>query len=210
MFVSALQDCRSDDPLDVARGTGVTLELGDGTVLLDAISGTFNVPLGYDHPAVVAAIREQSLRGVHLSSEFTREWAARVLGPLLDHAPPGITAAWVRDLTGSTANECAVCIAQKATGRGEIVSLFLSHHGQTLYTTGLSGNAFRRAAFPAGPTTGTKIPAPYCHRCFYGQSYPDCGLLCADRLADFLEFASSGSVAAVICLSVPRGRLPIL
>lgn len=121
-----------------------------------------------------------------------------MLGPLLDHAPPGITAAWVRDLTGSTANECAVRIAQKATGRGEIVSLFLSHHGQTLYTTGLSGNAFRRAAFPAGPTTGTKIPAPYCHRCFYGQSYPDCGLLCADRLADFLEFASSGSVAAVI------------
>ncbi|MFK4188850.1 aspartate aminotransferase family protein [Streptomyces sparsogenes] len=181
-----------------ARGLGLTVELEDGTALLDAVSGTFNVPLGYNHPAVVDAIREQSARGVHLASEFTRDRARQVLQPLLAHAPQGVSAAWMRDLTGSTANECAVRIAQKATGRAEVISLFLSHHGQTLYTTGLSGNAFRRAAFPSGPATGVKMPAPYCHRCFYAQSYPDCGLLCAERLADFVEFASSGSVAAVI------------
>lgn len=184
---------------ELGQGDGLTLELADGTRLLDAVSGTFNLPLGYNHPAVVAAIREQSGRVSHLSSEFTRKHAQRIMEPLLERAPSGIGAAWVRDLTGSTANECAVRIAQKATGRSEVMSLFLSHHGQTLFTTALSGNAFRRAAFPATHTSpGPKLPAPYCHRCFYARSHPDCGLMCADRLEDFIEFASSGSMAALI------------
>ncbi|PXX59331.1 4-aminobutyrate aminotransferase [Nocardia tenerifensis] len=181
------------------RGRGLTIELPDGTTLLDAVSGTFNLPLGYSYPGVVAAIREQATHAVHLSSEFTGERAQAAVRPLLEKAPPGITKAWVRDITGSTANECAVRIAQKATGRREVLSLFLSHHGQTLFTTALSGNSFRRSAFPAAQSgSGVKIPAPYCHRCFYGQNYPDCGLMCADRMEDFLEFASGGSVAAVI------------
>lgn len=192
---------RHDDaPLsELGTGDGLTLCLPDGTRLLDAVSGTFNLPLGYNHPAVVAALREQSGRLSHLSSEFTRRRAQQIVEPLLERAPGGIGAAWVRDLTGSTANECAVRIAQKATGRSEVMSLFLSHHGQTLFTTSLSGNAFRRTAFPATHTSpGPKLPAPYCHRCFYARTHPGCGLMCADRLGDFVEFASSGSVAALI------------
>lgn len=181
------------------RGRGLNLELADGTTLLDAVSGTFNLPLGYDHPAVVRAVQEQTAALTHASSEFTRSLASEVVAPLLEAAPAGISSAWVRDLTGSTANECAVRIAQKATGKSDVVSLFLSHHGQTLFTTAVSGNAFRRASVPVS-TSGlsVKAPAPYCHRCFYNESYPSCGLLCADRVQDFVEYASSGSVAAVI------------
>ncbi|MER6399896.1 aminotransferase class III-fold pyridoxal phosphate-dependent enzyme [Kitasatospora sp. NPDC001603] len=196
---TARQESTDARTYTLARGRGVTIELDDGTTLLDAASGTFNVPLGYNHPRVVSAIRRQLDRGLlHLTSEYTRERATQLLKPLLPYAPEGITAAWMRDITGSTANECAVRIAQKSTGRHEVISLFLSHHGQTLFTTALSGNAFRRAEFPAGPPTGVKVPAPYCHRCFYGQSFPGCGLMCVDRLDDFIEYASSGSVAAVI------------
>ncbi|WP_026118091.1 aspartate aminotransferase family protein [Nocardiopsis salina] len=180
------------------RGRGLTVELADGTVLLDAVSGTFNLPLGYSHPDVVMAVQRQMGEAAHLSSEFTKERARDVLIPLLEHAPEGISSAWVRDLTGSTANECAIRIAQKFTGKSEVASLFLSHHGQTLATTGVSGNAFRRSFFPASHTAGMKFPAPYCHRCFYGQSPKNCGLLCAERLDDFITFASTGSVAAVI------------
>lgn len=180
------------------RGRGLHLELTDGTVLLDAVSGTFNLPLGYDHPAVVDAVRSQVGAIAHAGSEFTKERAASIMQPLLEHAPEGIGAAWVRDVTGSTANECAIRLAQKATGRHEVLSLFLSHHGQTMVTTALSGNAFRRASFPGTATAGAKVPAPYCHRCFFGQTYPSCGVMCADRIDDVIEFASSGSVAAMI------------
>ncbi|MER6399867.1 hypothetical protein ABT263_28070, partial [Kitasatospora sp. NPDC001603] len=45
----------------LARGRGSSIELWDGRTLLDAASGTFNVPLGYDHSRVVGAIRRQLL-----------------------------------------------------------------------------------------------------------------------------------------------------
>lgn len=58
--------------------------------------------------------------------------------------PDQINDFWFRDIVGSTANECAIKIAQKATGNSEIISLFLSHHGQSIFTTEISGNAFRK------------------------------------------------------------------
>ncbi len=181
------------------RGDGLWLTTADGTMLLDAASGTFNLPLGYSHPHVVAAVKAQADRLGHASSVFTKPLGGALAERLLAHAPERLNRAWMRDVTGSTANECAVKIAQAATGRRQVVSFFLSHHGQTMATTAMSGNAFRRAGFPATATAETLVvPGAYCHRCFYAQSYPSCGTLCATRIDDFLEFASSGSVAAVL------------
>ena len=180
-------------------GDGLLLRTDDGRTLLDAASGTFNLPLGYSHPHVVAAVKRQADRIIHASSVFTKPLRDTLAERLLAHAPEHINRAWIRDVTGSTANECAVKIAQMATGRRQVVSFFLSHHGQTMATTAMSGNAFRRAGLPATATAETLVvPGAYCHRCFYGQSYPSCGTLCATRIEDFLEFASSGSVAAVM------------
>ncbi len=170
----------------------------DGTEFLDAVSGTFNLPLGYRHPTVVAAVVAQLGRHSHLSSHLEDPARHELATKLISYAPLAIKAAWIRDLTGSTANECAVRIAQRATGRSETMSLFLSHHGQTIFTTAMAGNSLRRKGFPVTTIAGTKIPAPYCHRCFYRANYPGCELLCAERIADFIEYASSGSVAALI------------
>jgi 4-aminobutyrate aminotransferase len=180
-------------------GQGLRLLREDGVEFLDAVSGTFNLPLGYSHPAILAACHEQMDDLVHLSSSLADESAAHLLAELLADAPPGLSRGWLRDLTGSTANECAIKIAQKATGATDIISLFLSHHGQTALTTAISGNAFRRRDQPAARSPfALHVPAPYCHRCFYRQRHPECGLLCVERIADFIEYASSGSVACVI------------
>lgn len=184
---------------DHLRGDGLWLTTVDGTRLLDAASGTFNLPLGYSHPHVVAAVKSQAARVAHVSSAFSKPLGDVLAERLLAHAPEHLNRSWIRDVTGSTANECAVKIAQVATGRRQVVSFFLSHHGQTMATTAMSGNAFRRARFPATATAeALVVPGAYCHRCFYGKSYPSCDTLCATRIEDFLEFASSGSVAAVL------------
>lgn len=183
------------------RGAGLRLTMSDGTTLLDAVSGTFNLPLGYDHPRVRAAMHSQLDRGVHVSSQFSQIEAEALKADLLAVAPRKMGAVWLRDVTGSTAVECAVRIAQKRTGKTDVVSLFTSHHGQTIFTTGLSGNAFRRRHSPAasGAAAGSvKVPAPYCHRCFFAARHPGCGLLCATRIQDFIDYASSGQVAALI------------
>lgn len=179
------------------RGDGVRLHV-EGRSFIDCASGTFNLSLGYSNPEVAAAVHEQIDRCCHLSSELTKVKSAEIFESLREFLPAHIERFWFRDLVGSTANECAVRIAQKATGRSGIVSLFLSHHGQTAAATGLSGNAFRQASFRLPFVDSLKVPAPDCNNCFYGQKPDNCGILCASRIEDFLEFASNGQVAAVI------------
>ncbi|HXU45034.1 MAG TPA: aminotransferase class III-fold pyridoxal phosphate-dependent enzyme [Thermoanaerobaculia bacterium] len=180
-------------------GHGLRLIADDGSEYLDAVSGTFNVPLGYDHPEVVDAVIAQLRRCAHLSSTYSGAFAQQVLDALLEIAPPGLGAGWMRDLVGSTANECAVKIAQKATGASDVVSFHLSHHGQTLFTTAISGNAFRRSGFPdAVSPHSIKVAPPYCLRCPFHATFPSCGFRCVEAVEDAIRYASSGSVACLI------------
>jgi 4-aminobutyrate aminotransferase len=181
------------------RGRGLRLFTDDGVDYLDAVSGTFNLPLGYDHPVVVDAVIEQLRKCAHMSSTYSAAYAREVLRLLTDLAPEGIDAGWMRDISGSTANECAVKIAQRYTGHSDVISFFLSHHGQTHFTTSISGNAFRREGFPGTANANSiKVPAPYCYRCSYRAKFPGCGFLCVEAIEDFIRYGSSGSVACVI------------
>jgi 4-aminobutyrate aminotransferase len=179
-------------------GEGVYVVDADGRSYIDCASGTFNLSLGYGHPAVVRALREQAEQLIHVTSGFQTELVNRLAARLVELAPPGLTRAHVKVCSGSTANEGAIKMAQRATGRTEVVTLFRGHHGQTMAMTQVSGNAFRRAGFPPGVGAAVQVPDPYCLRCFYGQNRVSCGLMCVDRISDFLEFASSGSAAAVL------------
>ena len=180
-------------------GRGLRLIREDGIEFLDAVSGTFNLPLGYDDPRVVEAVIDQLRRCAHVSSSYSAPYAQAVLDALLELAPDNLGSGWMRDLTGSTANECAIKIAQKSTGKSDVLSLHLSHHGQTVFTTAISGNAFRRSAFPATRSAmSIKVPAPYCYRCPLQSSYPGCGFACVESIADTLEYAGNGSVACMI------------
>ncbi|MEU8657586.1 aspartate aminotransferase family protein [Actinoplanes philippinensis] len=185
--------------------TGLPDYVGDGIYLhvrgerfIDCASGTFNVSLGYSAPEIIEALHGQLDRVAHLSSEFTRDRSAEIFALMRDDLPPHIGAFWFRDVTGSGANEAAIRIVQKATGRSDIVSLFLSHHGQSAATTGVSGNAFRQRSFSLPFAHSVKIPGPDCANCFYGQLPGSCAMLCARRLEDFVEYASSGRVAALV------------
>ncbi|MET3543480.1 4-aminobutyrate aminotransferase [Paenibacillus favisporus] len=180
-------------------GKGITLVDDAGTEYLDGVSGTFNLSLGYNHPHVVEKVQEQVGRLTHMSSTFTEPYVNEVLDQLTEHAPNGIDTGWMRDITGSTANECATKIAQKYTQATDIISLFLSHHGQTQFATAISGNAFRRKHFPNSTAANSvHVPAPYCYRCPFNASRPNCGFQCIESIHDHLEYASSGSVACII------------
>ncbi|MFF2409988.1 aspartate aminotransferase family protein [Streptomyces sp. NPDC058092] len=183
--------------LECCIGRGAHLYI-QGKRHIDCASGTFNVSLGYTLPEVTDAVHAQLDRCAHLSSDLTRSKSREIFDLLREFLPDHIESYWFRDIIGSTANECAVRIAQKATGRTDVVSLFLSHHGQSIATTGMSGNSFRQSSFRLPFAGSLKIPAPDCAHCFYRQEPTSCRMLCAQRLEDFVEFASSGQVAALI------------
>lgn len=180
-------------------GRGIKLIDDTGTEYIDSVSGTFNLSLGYNHPYVVQKVQEQVGNLTHMSSTFTEPYVDEVLSHLLEYAPNGIDTGWMRDITGSTANECATKIAQKYTGDTDIVSLFYSHHGQTQFATGISGNAFRRKGFPNSSVPNSlHVPAPYCYRCPFDAKPSNCGMKCVEALADQIEYGGSGSTACMI------------
>lgn len=178
-------------------GEGIHLYI-DKKEYIDCASGTFNLALGYSAGEITQALHRQLDLCCHLSSDYTKEKSRVIFDLLKEFLPEHINAFWFRDIIGSTANECAIQIAQKATGKREIISVFLSHHGQSIASTGISGNAFRQSYINTPFTGSLKIPASDCENCFYGQNKNGCSILCARRLEDFIEFASDGQVAAFI------------
>jgi 4-aminobutyrate aminotransferase-like enzyme len=180
------------------RGKGIYLYDTDEREYLDCSSGTFNLSLGYGHPEVIAAVRDQAERLIHVTSSFQTGPVNELVRRLVEVSPSNLTKVHLKVSGGSTANEGAVKMAQAATGRRDVITLFRSHHGQTMMTTTLSGEAYRKAPFPYLFPGVVHVPDPYCYRCFYRQHPSQCGLLCVERINDFIEYASSGSVACIV------------
>lgn len=198
---AVLNDQKNELPsveLKKFKGSGCHLKTPDGKILIDAASGTFNLPLGYSDARMTNALTQQIAVCSHLSSIFTKPSVDVLMKLLYPHLPAYINRYWFRDITGSAAVECAVRMAQKATGKSEIISFFKAHHGQSIYTTHLSGNAFRIENFEQGIIPALKIPNPDCNECFYNANRDTCGLLCAKRIVDFIEYASTGKIACLI------------
>ncbi len=184
--------------LKMVRGEGIYLYDSDGRRYIDCASATFNLSLGYSHPAVVQAIRDQADQLIHVTSSFQTDQINELSRRLVDLAPTPITKAHLKVAGGSEANEGAIKMAQRATGKRDVITLFRAHVGQTMMTTSMSGNAFRKEPFQTLFHNTLQVPDPYCRRCFYAQTQDSCGQLCVERLYDFMEYASSGSVAAFL------------
>nr|QIY67215.1 aminotransferase class III-fold pyridoxal phosphate-dependent enzyme [Streptomyces sp. RPA4-2] len=182
----------------MVAGEGIHLYDSDGRGYIDCASATFNLSLGYRHPAVIQAIKDQADQLIHVTSGFQTAPINALAHRLVQLAPKTISKAHLKVDGGSAANEGAVKMAQRITGRRDVITLFRSHVGQTVMMASLSGNAFRKQPLAQLYHGGLQVPDPYCMRCFYGQDPRSCGLMCVDRINDFLEFASSGSVAAVL------------
>lgn len=148
-----------NDILDRYQGDGVYLRV-DGRRFIDAASGTFNLPLGYTNKSIADRLKAQIDRGCHLSSAYTLEMSQVILQNLRRYLPEDLSRIWLRDVSGSGAMECAIRMAQKHTKRSGVMSVYLAHHGQSLATAQISGNAFRLRDFNVVIPGSVKIPAP--------------------------------------------------
>ncbi|AYA41940.1 aspartate aminotransferase family protein [Xenorhabdus nematophila] len=183
-----------EDTLSRFVGQGPYLVI-DGEKYIDAASGTFNLPLGYTNQRIAEKLKQQIDRCTHLSSAYTHEMSQYILSKLVKHTPKGIDHIWLRDVSGSGAVECAIRIAQKATGRSGIISFFLAHHGQSLATAQISGNAFRIKDFHINIDGSIKIPAP---TSVLAESESQSERVPFVDLEQFIQLGSSDNIACLI------------
>ncbi|WP_202638724.1 aspartate aminotransferase family protein [Bailinhaonella thermotolerans] len=184
----------------VDHGKGVHFWDSDGNRYIDCASGTFNLHLGYSHPEITRAIREQAERVLHVTSSFQSGPVNDLVENLVRVSPENLTRVHLKSSGGSEAVEGAVKIAQQATGRDEVISFYRSHHGQTLNMIEASGNAFRRKPFRGGQPHGYyKAPDPYSlRRVFPGKSDEELGQYALALLEEHIEYATSDRIAAIL------------
>lgn len=168
-------------PITLERAEGPWLYTADGRRILDMYGGHAVSALGHGHPDLVRVVSE-SFAGLDFYSNsvempIQQEAATRVLNgsPHLAHVH------FVN--SGTEANESAIHVARRLTGRRTVVSFDVSFHGRTLASLSATGL----------PAYQRRLSLP-----------PDAELHRFIRFGDVGDLARiDDSVAAVICESVP-------
>ena len=125
--------------LTVVRGDGCRVWDDEGRAYLDFGAGIAVVGLGHRHPGVTEATHAQLDRLWHASNLYWTEPMLR-LAELLSERMGGAQAFFCN--SGAEANEAALKVARKATGRSRVVALDGGFHGRTygaLSATGQPG-----------------------------------------------------------------------
>lgn len=180
------------------KGEGIYLIDSSGKRYIDCASATFNLSLGYQNKQVIEHVKSQMDNLIHVTSSYMTPPISELAKKLAKLTPKGLDKIHLKVSSGSVANEGAIKMAQHLSGKKDIISCYRSHIGQTIFTSALSGNSFRRKPFPGNTHGILHTPAPYCHRCPYSEKPETCSLLCAEVINDQIEHASSGNVAAFI------------
>lgn len=133
-------------PVVLDHGEGVKVTDIDGNEYLDMFAGIAVNALGHNHPKLVKAIQEQAEKLIHISSIYYNE-------PALIYAKKLIEMTSFDRIfyanSGAEANEGAIKLAVKYTGKSEVISTVESFHGRTVVTLAATGHEHYHEPFKA-------------------------------------------------------------
>lgn len=134
--------------LEVEKAEGIYIYTTDGKRYMDMVSGVGVSGLGHGNTYVNDALKKQIDKHLHVMvyGEFVQHSqyeAARLLTSLL---PSELDCCYFVN-SGTEANEAALKLAKRVTGRTKIVSFKGAYHGGTHGSLSVSGNEMKKAAF---------------------------------------------------------------
>ncbi|HMG92928.1 MAG TPA: aspartate aminotransferase family protein [Chryseolinea sp.] len=140
----------TDSPylISIERADGIYLYGPDGKRYIDLISGIGVSNVGHRHPKVVTAIKEQVDKHLHVMvyGEYIQSAPNLLAKKLSELLPASLNCSYFVN-SGTEANEGALKLAKRFTGRTEIVSCRKSYHGSTHGSMSVSGNEMKKMAF---------------------------------------------------------------
>ena len=182
--------------LAAVKAEGIWIEDSDGNRYMD-FHGNSVHHIGFGHPRLLAAIRDQMAELPFSPRRFTNLPAIELAERLTGLAPEGFGKCLFAT-GGSDAVEIALKIARAATGRFKTLSFWDSFHGAGFGASSVGGEATFRSHIAGPLLPGAEHVAPFdCYRCPYGHSDADhCAVACAEMVRYVLEM--EGDISAVI------------
>ena len=185
-----------DEALPFQRGQGQYLYAVDGTRYLDFFGGILVVSVGHCHPKVTDRVCQQVRTLQHTSTLYLHCNTVDLAQKLAEIAPGKLQKSFFTN-SGTEANETAVMLAKTYTDAQEVIALRYGYSGRSALAMSLTGHANWRIG-------GTQILGikhahnPYCYRCAFGLTYPNCDLRCAYDIEELIQTTTSGRVAAFL------------
>ncbi|HXC08635.1 MAG TPA: aminotransferase class III-fold pyridoxal phosphate-dependent enzyme [Steroidobacteraceae bacterium] len=138
-------------PIEVAHGDGVWLHTRDGRKILDFYGGHAVAGLGYGHPRWLAALERQARQMAFQTNAIPLVIRERAAARLAKFAGLGLdTVFWIN--SGAEANENALKLAFRLSGRSKIVALEQGFHGRTAAAGAVTWGALEKwYGFPRRP-----------------------------------------------------------
>lgn len=191
-------------PFQIESTEGCYLITPEGRRILDAAGGAIVANIGHGRREVAQAYAEGVEKATFVVPPFATESRVRLVERLLDRwAPEGLTRAFFVS-GGSESVDAALRLARLhhvsagRESRYKVIGRDLSYHGITLATLAVGGHTKRQHGFEPLLLDLPKAPACYCLRCPLEKTYPDCGVACADSLAEVIEREGPDTIAAFI------------
>ena len=132
--------------LSFTHGKGCYLYDTEGKEYLDLVSGIAVNSIGYSHPDWVKAMQEQVAKLVHVSNLYYVEEQAR-LAEKIASVTPGELNRTLFVNSGAEANEGALKLAVRYTGKKKIMAALNGFHGRTAAALGATGQTKYQASF---------------------------------------------------------------
>ncbi len=135
-------------PLSIEKGEGIFVWDENGEKYFDFTSGWGVTCIGHANPVIIEAITEQSKKIIqNPSSGLTYSPPrARLLSLFSEILPSPLSHVFFSN-SGAEANDAAIKLARKVSGRTDVISTVKSFHGRTISTASATGQAKHREKF---------------------------------------------------------------
>src|SRR5262245_56429570 len=145
-------------PIEVVDADGVWLNTRDGRRILDLYGGHAVAALGYGHPRWLQALERQAHNVLFQTNAVAMEVRERAAERLVRFAGLGLETVFFVN-TGAEANENALKLALKQSGRKKVVAVEQSFHGRTAAAGAVTwGAAEKWYGFPRAPFDVSFMP----------------------------------------------------
>ncbi len=195
-------------PCVISRGEGAMLEDVDGNVFLDWVGGVGVLNIGYSHPEVIAAVKDQSEKFFHAMMNIVTHEGYIKLAEKMNQIVPvknKIRKTMFAN-SGAEAIENAVKIAKSFTGKPNIIVFSGAFHGRTLLASTMT--AKKPYAHGIGPLPDGVYRAefPYLYRGPKGYTEAEAMEYYIEKLNKVFDEASPAEYTAAIVVEPVQGE----
>jgi len=198
-------------PSIMMRAEGCLIIDDQGKEYVDGLAGLWCVGVGYGRKEIADAVYQQMMDIPYYPMLQTVAPAARLAEKLASILPGSVNRVFFIN-SGSEAVETAIKMARQycrqqhpRDNKFKIISRYRAYHGFTYGGLSATGLQARKHHFEPAVPGFLHACAPYCFRCDFGKTYPDCALECAKHIETIIINENPRTIAAVIAEPIQGG-----